>query len=80
MDESLRLRQAILDFMRRPGYRPATADELQRLLRIDKPRRHAFQRTLRDLVQDDEIVRVNRDRYAAAGKPVVPGRGGRGAR
>lgn len=80
MDESLRLRQAILDFMRRPGYRPATADELQRLLRIDKARRHAFQRTLRDLMQDDEIVRVNRDRYAAAGKPVVPGRGGRGAR
>jgi ribonuclease R len=79
MDDTQRLRAAILDFMRRPGYRPATADELQRLLRVDRARRHPFQRALRGLVQDDEIVRLDQHRYAAAGQPVARSRDGRGA-
>ena len=61
------MRQAILDFMRRPNYRPASADELQRLLRIDRKHRHTFNRALRELVNDNEVDRVDRHRYAVAG-------------
>ncbi|HEV8201390.1 MAG TPA: ribonuclease R [Candidatus Polarisedimenticolia bacterium] len=67
MSEARALRQAILEFMRRPDYRPASADELQRLLRIERSRRHPFSRALRELVNDDEVVRVDRHRYAVAG-------------
>jgi ribonuclease R len=74
MDEARRLRDAILDFMRRPNYRPATADELQRLLRIERARRHPFNRALRTLVNDDEITRIDRHRYAVAGQPAPKGR------
>src|SRR5262245_24879831 len=59
------MRQAIVEFTRRPGYRPATAKDLHRLLRIDRSRRHAFKRVLRDLISDGEVIRTGRDRYAA---------------
>ena len=76
MSEARALRQAILEFMRRPDYRPASADELQRLLRIERKGRHPFNRALRELVNDDAIVRVDRHRYAVAGW-TPPARGGR---
>jgi len=44
------VRQAIVEFMRGTGYRPATARDLMRLLRIDRGRRHEFKRVLRDLL------------------------------
>jgi ribonuclease R len=73
MSEARQLRQAILDFLRRPDYRPASADELQSLLRIEKARRHPFNRVLRELVSDHEVIRVDRHRYAIAGwTPQVP--------
>ena len=80
MSEARALRQAILAFMRRPDYRPASADELQRLLRIERSRRHPFSRALRELVSDDEVVRVDRHRYAVAGwrPPARVGRDGGG--
>ena len=53
--------------MRSPGYRPATVRDLLRLLRIDKSRRNAFKRILRDMVSEEEIVRVDRVRYALDG-------------
>jgi len=59
------VRQAIVEFMRGTGYRPATARDLMRLLRIDRGRRHEFKRVLRDLLNDDLVVKVGRDRYAA---------------
>src|SRR5437867_9062475 len=65
------MRQAIVEFMGGSSYRPATARDLMRLLRIDSARRHEFKRTLRALLNDEEIVKVGRDRYA------VPGRAGR---
>jgi len=65
------MRQALVEFMRGSSYRPATARDLMRLLRIDGTRRHEFKRTLRALLNDEEIVKVGRDRYA------VPGRAGR---
>jgi len=65
------MRQALVEFMRGSSYRPATARDLMRLLRIDGTRRHEFKRTLRALLNDEEIVKVGRDRYA------VPGPAGR---
>jgi len=67
------LRQAVLDFMREASYRPATARDLVRLLRVDRARRREFKRLLRDLLNEDQIVKVGHDRYA------VPGRAGREA-
>src|SRR5436309_895598 len=58
------MRQAIVEFLRRPGYRAATTKDLHRLLRIDRSRRHAFKRVLRDLISDGEVVKAGRDRYA----------------
>ncbi|HZN04972.1 MAG TPA: ribonuclease R [Candidatus Polarisedimenticolia bacterium] len=81
MNDARHLRDAILDFMRRPNYRPVSADELQRLLRIDRSRRHPFSRALRALVNDDAVIRVDRHRYAIAGwTPTVPRSGGRDGR
>ena len=77
MNDPRNMRAAILDFMRRPGYRPASADDLQRLLRVDRARRHPFNRALRELVNEDEVVRVDRHRYAIAGWTPPAGRGGR---
>jgi ribonuclease R len=57
------MRRTIVEFMRAEGYRPAAARDLVRLLRIDRSRRHEFKRILRDLVNDEEVVRVGRDRY-----------------
>ena len=62
------LRQAIVDLLRAPGYRPATARDLLRLLRLDRKRRHELKRVLRDLVNDDAVVRVRPNRYALAGR------------
>src|SRR2546427_2676051 len=49
------IRQAIVEFMRGTGYRPATARDLMRLLRIDPGRRHEFKRVLRDLLNDEVV-------------------------
>src|SRR5882672_3293870 len=57
------MRQALVEFMSGSSYRPATARDLMRLLRIDGTRRHEFKRTLRALLNDEEIVKVGRDRY-----------------
>ena len=65
------MRQAIVAFMGGSSYRPATARDLMRLLKSDGTRRHEFKRTLRAPLNDEEIVKVGRDRYA------VPGRAGR---
>src|SRR2546425_4818651 len=68
------IRKAIVEFMGGRGYRPATAPELMRLLRIDRGRRHEFKRVLRDLLNDEVVVKVGRDRYAApppAGRQAV---------
>ena len=80
MSDARHLRSAILDFMRRPNYRPASADELQRLLHIERARRHPFNRALRELVSDDEVIRVDRHRYAIAGWTPPAARGGRDGR
>ncbi|HET8946006.1 MAG TPA: RNB domain-containing ribonuclease, partial [Candidatus Polarisedimenticolia bacterium] len=79
MSDARAMRNAILEFMRRPSYRPASADELQRLLRIERTHRHPFNRALRALVNEAEIVRVDRHRYALAGW-TPPARGGRDGR
>src|SRR2546426_6052797 len=71
MTQDREMRQAIVEFMRRPGYRPATARDLMRLLRLDRGRRHEMKRILRDLLNDGEAVKVGRDRYG------LPGRAGR---
>src|SRR2546425_5954693 len=46
-------------------YRPATARDLMRLRRIARGRRPEFKGVLRDLLNDEEVVKVGRDRYAA---------------
>jgi ribonuclease R len=57
-------RQVLLEFMGGPGYRPATALDLVRLLRLDRNRRHEFKRILRDLLNEDLIVKLGGNRYA----------------
>jgi len=78
MSDARQLRTAILEFMRRPNYRPASADELQSLLRIDRSHHHPFNRALRALINEDEVIRVDRHRYAIAGWTPPAHRDGRG--
>jgi ribonuclease R len=78
MSDARQLRTAILEFMRRPNYRPASADELQSLLRIDRSHHHPFNRALRALIDEDEVVRVDRHRYAITGWKPPAHRDGRG--
>src|SRR5258705_11584135 len=47
-----------------PGYRPATARDLERLLRLDRSRRHEFKRILKALLNDDLVVKIGSNRYA----------------
>jgi len=81
MSDARRLKQAILDEMRRPGYAPAGFPELQHRLRVGKPLRGAFKRALRELIEEKEVVRVDRKRYGLAGGGVSTGHvpGGRAA-
>ncbi|MBI4169489.1 MAG: ribonuclease R, partial [Acidobacteria bacterium] len=69
------MRQALLDRMRAPGYRPATVQGLVRLLRTEKARRNELKRTLRDMISEAEVVKIDRDRFAAAGAGPAPGGG-----
>jgi ribonuclease R len=69
MDDRRVLKQALLEEMRRPGYEPLGMGELQHVLRVGKPRRGAFKRAFRDLLDEGAIVRVDRRRFAAAGSP-----------
>src|SRR5262245_34607324 len=69
------MRQAILGLMRETGYRPATFRDLVRSLNVPKERRNELKRVVRELVSDEEVVRVNGKRYAApAAARVVTGR------
>jgi ribonuclease R len=77
------LGRAIVEFMREAAYRPATSRDLMRLLRIDGARRHEFKRVLRELLNNDDIVKVGHDRYTLPGRPARSGAdrgtpGGRG--
>ncbi|MEW6319840.1 MAG: ribonuclease R [Acidobacteriota bacterium] len=56
-------RDDLLHRMRDRVHHPATARELMRILRIDAGERHAFKRTLRDLVADGSLVLVRGNRY-----------------
>jgi exoribonuclease R len=74
MDDTRRLKQAILDEMRRPGYVPAASRELQRRLRVGKAGRQQFKRALRELEDEEKVARVDRKRYGLASVRAVPGR------
>jgi ribonuclease R len=67
MDESRRLKQSLIDAMRRPGYEPADVAELMRLVKAGKSRRDAVKNALRDLAVAGAIVRLPHKRYAPAG-------------
>jgi ribonuclease R len=69
------LRQAVLDLIRAPGYRPSTLPELLRQMRVEKSRRGGFKRLLRDMLNEEEVVRVDRSRYAAPGRLKTPADG-----
>ena len=72
------MKQAVLEFMEARGYRPATARALIRLLGIPRERRNEFKRILRDLLNEDAIVKVDHDRYARPRRGPA-GRAGSGA-
>ncbi len=84
--EESRIRKAILDTVRRPGYRPASVRDLLALTKINKRSRNTFKRVLRSLVSDEEIVRLDPNRYALPGagrgdgarRPAVKGHAPRG--
>jgi ribonuclease R len=61
------VRRAVVDLMSASDYRPATARDLMRRLGVDRSRRREFRRILRDLLNDDRIVRVGHDRYGVPG-------------
>src|SRR6267378_2802388 len=67
MNESSRLKQSLIDAMRRPGYEPAGVAELMRLVKAGKSRRGAVKNALRDLAAAGAIVRLPHQRYAPAG-------------
>ena len=67
MDESRRLKQSLIDAIRRPGYEPAGVAELMRLIRAGKSRRGAVKNALRDLAAEGAIVRLPQQRFAPAG-------------
>jgi ribonuclease R len=66
------MRETIVEFMREPGYRPATGRDLVRLLRVDRTRRHEFKRILRDLLNDEEVVKIGSNRYALRQRAASP--------
>jgi len=66
MDETRRLKQAILDEMRHPGYVPAESRELQRRMHVGKAGRGSFKRALRELEDEEKVARVDRNRYGPA--------------
>jgi len=76
MDETRRLKQVILEAMRRPDFGPAGVSEIRSRLRIGKTQKGAFKRAFRDLLGEEAVVRVDRKRYAAAGRGGAPGDGG----
>ncbi len=67
MDETRRLKQSLIDAIRRPGYEPAGVAELMRLIRAGKSRRGAVKNALRDLAAAGTIVRLPHQRFAPAG-------------
>jgi len=67
MDPTRRLKQVILEAMRRPDWKPASLVEIRERLHIGKAQKGAFRRALRDLLSEEAVVRVDRKRYAAAG-------------
>ena len=69
MSETAATRRAILDLLHRDDYHPATIRGLLRLLGIDRSGRNAFKRALRDLVDEEAVVRIGGIRYAAPGGP-----------
>jgi ribonuclease R len=62
------LRQELLAVMRARGYRPAGFPDLMRMLRVGKARRKELKRLLSEMVRHLEVVRLPRNRYAAAGE------------
>ena len=72
--QARRLQQAMLDAL---GSGAPTLPELIRRLRVPRNERHAFRRSLQELVAAGRVVRSGRGRYAAAGRD--DGRGGRPA-
>src|SRR6267154_695589 len=67
MNESSRLKQSLIDAMRRPGYEPAGVAELMKLVKAGKSRRGAVKNALRELTAAGAIVRLPHQRFAPAG-------------
>jgi ribonuclease R len=66
MDESRRLKQSLLDVIRRPGYEPAGLTDLMRLIKAGKSKRGAVKHALRDLAASGAIVRLPHHQFAPA--------------
>ncbi|HZM71258.1 MAG TPA: hypothetical protein VFB95_12945, partial [Candidatus Cryosericum sp.] len=77
MDETRRLRQTILEAMRREDWEPAAIPAIRTRLRIPKSQKGAFTRAFKELLAEEAVVRVDRKRYAAADRART-GQGKRG--
>ncbi|HUD73272.1 MAG TPA: ribonuclease R [Dongiaceae bacterium] len=66
-DDARRFRQALLDLMRRPEYRPAEFHDLERLLKVDRARHRTFKRVVGALTEEGVIERTDRRRFALTG-------------
>ncbi len=77
-DDARRFRQALLDLMRQPGYRPAEFHDLERLLKVDRARHRTFKRLVHTLAEEGVIERIDRRRFALPGSARPGGTAGRG--
>ncbi len=59
---------AILEFIKRPGYAPMRKNDLRRKLGVPDSESAAFKRVLKDLVQQGQLVKVRKTRYAPPGE------------
>src|SRR5258706_14108006 len=66
MDETRRLKQSLLEVIRRPGYEPAGLTDLMRLIKAGKSKRGAVKHALRDLASSGAIVQLPHHQFAPA--------------
>src|SRR5438874_1636808 len=57
------IREKVLDLVRAPDYRPQDRDEIARALRCQGRQRVELRKTLRELENGGEIVRIRKNRY-----------------
>lgn len=59
----MNIKESILDFMREQAYKPMNLQELERIFNIPKAERATFEKTLKYMEKDGEIVKTRTEHY-----------------